>query len=111
MTAGFLNLYKPTGWTSHDCVAKIRRLLNLKKVGHGGTLDPAAAGVLPVALGRATRLLQFLPTDKAYRAVIRFGLTTTTDDLEGEVLSTQSAAALTASQAIAALSQFIGTLE
>ena len=111
VTAGFLNLYKPTGWTSHDCVAKIRRLLNLKKVGHGGTLDPAAAGVLPVALGRATRLLQFLPTDKAYRAVIRFGLTTTTDDLEGEVLSTQSAAALTASQAIAALPQFIGTLE
>jgi tRNA pseudouridine55 synthase len=109
--AGFLNLYKPTGWTSHDCVAKIRRLLSLKKVGHGGTLDPAAAGVLPVALGRATRLLQYLPSDKAYRAVIRFGLTTATDDLEGEVLGFQAVPELQKAQAIAPLSRFIGTIE
>jgi tRNA pseudouridine55 synthase len=109
--AGFLNLYKPTGWTSHDCVAKLRRLLQLKKVGHGGTLDPAATGVLPVALGRATRLLQFLPSDKAYRAVIRFGVTTSTDDLEGEVLSSQAVPELTHAAAIAALDAFIGTIE
>ncbi|MDB9525933.1 tRNA pseudouridine(55) synthase TruB [Oscillatoria sp. CS-180] len=109
--AGFLNLHKPIGWTSHDCVAKIRRLLTLKKVGHGGTLDPAACGVLPIALGRATRLLQFLPDDKAYRAVIRFGLTTATDDLEGEVLTSQPALDLAEARAIAALSTFIGTLE
>jgi tRNA pseudouridine55 synthase len=109
--AGFLNLYKPTGWTTHNCVAKVRRLFHLKKVGHGGTLDPEASGVLPLALGRATRLLQFLPQDKAYRAVIRFGLTTTTDDLAGDVLTTQPAAGLTEAQAIAYLPNFIGTLE
>jgi tRNA pseudouridine55 synthase len=111
VTSGFLNLYKPIGWTSHDCVAKVRRLFALKKVGHGGTLDPAASGVLPIALGRATRLLHYLPSDKAYRAVIRFGLTTTTDDLEGEVLHSQSASHLTEAVASAALPKFIGTLE
>ena len=111
MISGFLNLYKPTGWTSHDCIAKLRRWLNQKKVGHGGTLDPAAAGVLPVAFGRATRLLQYLPSDKAYRAVVRFGITTTTDDLAGEVLTQQSAAHLTEAATIAALPAFIGTLE
>ena len=111
MLAGFLNLYKPLNWTSHDCVAKVRRLLQQKKVGHGGTLDPAASGVLPMALGRATRLLQFLPSDKAYRAVIRFGLSTTTDDLEGEVLQAGGAAALAASEAIARLDAFVGKIE
>lgn len=85
---GFLNLNKPLGWTSHDCVAKVRRLLQQKRVGHGGTLDPAASGVLPIALGKATRLLAFLPTGKAYRATILLGLSTTTDDLEGEILGT-----------------------
>lgn len=109
--SGFLNLAKPPGWTSHDCVAKVRRLLNQKKVGHGGTLDPAARGVLPIALGRATRLLQFLPEDKAYRAVIRFGLTTSTDDLEGDVLTSQSAEGLTKAEAIAPLPQFIGRID
>lgn len=111
MIAGFLNLYKPTGLTSHDCVAKIRRLLQQKKVGHGGTLDPLASGVLPIALGRATRLLQFLPQDKAYRAVIRFGVTTTTDDLEGEVTYSGDASSLTEEIAIAAIKHFIGTIE
>ncbi len=109
--SGFLNLYKPAGWTSHDCIAKLRHLLHLKKVGHGGTLDPAAAGVLPIALGRATRLLQFLPSDKAYRAVVRFGITTITDDLEGEVLERCPADHLTESAAIAALPAFVGTLQ
>jgi tRNA pseudouridine55 synthase len=109
--AGFINLYKPVGWTSHDCVAKLRRLLQIKKVGHGGTLDPAAAGVLPVAVGRATRLLQYLPNDKAYRAVVRFGLITSTDDLEGEILQSQPCPELTEAAAIAALPHFIGTIE
>ena len=72
---GFINLKKLPDWTSHDCVAKIRRILQTKKVGHGGTLDPAAVGVLPIAIGKATRLLQYLPEGKAYRAVIRFGVT------------------------------------
>ena len=110
MDSGFLNLHKPLDWTSHDCVAKVRRLLHTKKVGHGGTLDPAASGVLPIALGRATRLLNFLPEAKAYRAVIRFGVTTATDDLEGAVLSSQPVPALTAAEAIAPLPNFLGTL-
>ena len=84
---GFINLHKPVGFTSHDCIAKLRKLLNTRKIGHGGTLDPAATGVLPVAVGKATRLLQFLPEPKAYRARIRLGVVTTTDDLEGEVVS------------------------
>lgn len=57
---GFINLNKSAGFTSHDCVARVRRILRLKRVGHAGTLDPAATGVLPMALGKATRLLQFL---------------------------------------------------
>jgi tRNA pseudouridine55 synthase len=87
---GFLNLNKPFGFTSHDCVAKVRRIYQLKKVGHAGTLDPAATGVLPIAIGRATRLLQYLRHEKAYQATIRFGVTTATDDLEGEVLTQQA---------------------
>ncbi|MGD1908406.1 MAG: tRNA pseudouridine(55) synthase TruB [Leptolyngbyaceae cyanobacterium] len=110
MTSGFINLHKPLGWTSHDCVAKIRGVLKLKKVGHGGTLDPLASGVLPVALGRATRLLPFLPEDKTYRAVIRFGLTTTSDDLEGDVVTRQPVPHLQEAEAIAPLSQFLGTI-
>jgi tRNA pseudouridine55 synthase len=108
---GFINLHKPTGWTSHDCVARVRRLLKTKRVGHGGTLDPLATGVLPIAIGPATRLLQFLPTAKAYRATIRFGITTTTDDLEGEVLQVHSAAQVTQVQVMGALSAFQGTLQ
>ena len=80
-------------------------------MGHGGTLDPAATGVLPVALGRATRLLQYLPKDKAYRAVIRFGVTTSTDDLDGETLHSRAVPGLEVAAAIAPLCHFIGTIE
>lgn len=107
---GLINLNKPAGFTSHDCVAKLRRLLNIKKIGHGGTLDPAATGVLPIAVGKATRLLQFLPKPKAYRAGIRLGLTTTTDDLEGEILTTSPTADLTKAQVVAGLKQFVGAI-
>jgi tRNA pseudouridine55 synthase len=96
--------------TSHDCVGALRRLLGLKKVGHGGTLDPAASGVLPIAVGRATRLLPYLVPDKAYEAVIRFGLTTTTDDLEGEILTQSGAKGLTLATLEAALPQFLGAI-
>ncbi len=109
MTSGFINLNKPLSWTSHDCVARLRGLLNTRKVGHGGTLDPLATGVLPVAVGKATRLLQYLPTGKTYQAVIRFGVTTTTDDLEGDVLTQQPAAHLQLSAVAAVLPQFVGT--
>jgi len=108
---GFLNLNKPDGFTSHDCVAKLRRLLNTKKVGHGGTLDPAATGVLPIAVGKATRLLQFLPEPKAYRACIRLGVVTTTDDLEGEIIKITDPANIEPSEIIDALNNFVGTIE
>ena len=78
---------KPAGLTSHACVARIRRVLGTRRVGHGGTLDPAVTGVLPIAVGQATRLLPYLPGDKTYRGVIQLGVTTGTDDLQGTVLS------------------------
>lgn len=108
---GFLNLYKAAGFTSHDCVAKVRRSLKMKRIGHAGTLDPAATGVLPIAVGRATRLLQFLPGEKAYRAVMRLGITTTTDDLEGERLSQIPAPHLELAAVEAALPQFQGQIQ
>jgi tRNA pseudouridine55 synthase len=108
---GFINLHKPEGWTSHDCVARVRRLLQTKRVGHGGTLDPLATGVLPIAVGQATRLLQFLPTAKTYRATIRLGVTTATDDLTGEILQTQSAEIITQEQVIQALDSFQGIIQ
>ena len=108
---GFLNLYKPAGFTSHDCVAKVRRILRMKRVGHGGTLDPAATGVLPIALGRATRLLQYLPSGKAYRGTVRLGVQTTTDDLEGEVIQSTPAAHLTLEQVRSHLPAFIGQIQ
>lgn len=108
---GFLNLNKPFGFTSHDCVAKTRRLLKLKRIGHAGTLDPAATGVLPIAVGKATRLLQFLRQDKAYRATMRLGVSTTTDDMEGEVLLSQPLPDLTLDEVKSALQLFEGKIQ
>ncbi len=108
---GFLNLNKPFDWTSHDCVARVRKLLRLKRVGHAGTLDPAAIGVLPIALGKATRLLQYLPGNKAYKATIRLGVQTTTDDLQGEVITSRPCAELSLAVVKTALSQFEGKIE
>jgi tRNA pseudouridine55 synthase len=108
---GFLNLNKPFGFTSHDCIAVTRRLLKLKRVGHAGTLDPAATGVLPIALGKATRLLQYLQPDKAYHATIRLGQCTTTDDLQGEVVAEQPAPDLARVTVEAALAAFRGPIE
>ena len=108
---GFLNLDKPFDWTSHDCVAKTRRILQIKKVGHAGTLDPAATGVLPIAIGKATRLLQYLPTDKAYKATIRLGVQTTTDDLQGEIISQQPVTELSLETVKTVLQQFQGKIE
>jgi tRNA pseudouridine55 synthase len=82
---GVVVIDKPAGWTSHDVVAKIRNITKIKKVGHTGTLDPFATGVLPLTLGRATRLTSyFLASDKVYRGIIRFGFATDTFDLDGE---------------------------
>lgn len=81
---GFLNVYKPVGMTSHDVVAVLRRVTKIKQIGHTGTLDPFAEGVLPVCIGRATRLIEFLADDKEYLATVQFGAQTTTYDIEGE---------------------------
>lgn len=88
---GFLNINKPAGMTSHDVVMRVRRLLKIKQVGHAGTLDPMATGVLPLAVGKACRLLRFLPTGKVYVAEVLLGTKTTTDDLEGEVIAARAA--------------------
>jgi tRNA pseudouridine55 synthase len=84
---GVVIIDKPSGWTSHDVVAKIRNLTRVKKVGHTGTLDPFATGVLPLTLGKATRLTSyFLASDKVYHGVMRFGFATTTYDIDGDPL-------------------------
>ncbi len=87
---GFLVIDKPTGLTSHDCVNRLRKLYKIKKIGHGGTLDPSVTGVLPIAIGKATKLLSFLPTSKKYEGTIQLGIITNTDDLEGEIINKQS---------------------
>ncbi|MBQ9365652.1 MAG: tRNA pseudouridine(55) synthase TruB [Schwartzia sp.] len=88
MKDGFINVLKPAGMTSHDVVSFIRKTFNTKKVGHLGTLDPAASGVLPIAVGRATRLVQYFDSvDKSYRAWLRFGEETDTGDDLGKVIS------------------------
>ena len=81
---GFLNVYKPVGMTSHDVVAVLRRVTKIKQIGHTGTLDPFAEGVLPVCIGKATRLIEYLQDDKEYLATIQFGASTNTFDLDGE---------------------------
>ncbi len=84
---GFLNVYKPQGLTSFDVVARVRKIFNIRQVGHTGTLDPFATGVLPICLGKATKLIEYLPDDKEYVATVQFGANTDTYDLEGEVIA------------------------
>ena len=85
---GFLNVNKPKGMTSHDVVAKIRRVTKIKQVGHTGTLDPFAEGVLPICIGKSTRLIEYLNDDKEYLATVRFGKNTDSYDLDGEITQT-----------------------
>ena len=107
---GFLVIDKPAGPTSHGCVAAVRRAYGLKRVGHGGTLDPAVTGVLPIAVGPATRLLPYLQGEKVYRAVVQLGVSTSSDDLEGEVLERRSAPALDLAALEEALAPFRGEI-
>lgn len=87
---GVLNILKPPKMTSHDVVSAVRRALDTKKVGHTGTLDPMAAGVLPICVGRSTKIVEFLQNDtKKYRAELKLGVTTDTEDSFGEILSTK----------------------
>lgn len=108
---GILNIDKPAGWTSHDVVAWVRRVLRIKRVGHAGTLDPMATGVLLVCLGQATRVVEYLmASTKTYRAEIRLGLTTDTYDIEGELLRTAEPPALSEDDLRAALQPLTGEI-
>ena len=106
---GVLNVSKPAGWTSHDVVARVRGLLRAGKVGHAGTLDPEATGVLPILLGKGTRLSEFLlHWDKEYEAVLRLGQETTTQDATGAVVRESSVRELRAESVHAAVARFQG---
>ena len=109
---GFINVLKPTGMSSHDVVDVVRRIFHQKRVGHAGTLDPAAAGILPVALGRAARLVEYLEgADKSYRAEIAFGYATDTGDVYGEVTACAEHPVLPSAEAIeAVLAHFRGCI-
>lgn len=108
---GFINILKPPAMSSHDVVNAVRRLLQTKKVGHAGTLDPAAAGVLPVAVGKAARLLEYLAlSDKSYRAEILLGKSTVSGDLLGEVVEESEIEFPSEEKILAALSKFKGKI-
>ncbi len=108
LTDGIINVYKEKGYTSHDVVAKMRGILKMKKIGHTGTLDPDAEGVLPVCIGRGTKLVDLITDkDKTYKAVCRLGITTDTQDISGKVLQT-SEANVTDKQLKEAVKSYIG---
>ncbi|HEU4754932.1 MAG TPA: tRNA pseudouridine(55) synthase TruB [Armatimonadota bacterium] len=108
---GILNLYKPVGPTSHDCVARARRILGTRRVGHAGTLDPMASGVLVMGIGSGTRILEYLQGfPKTYRARMRLGITTDTQDTTGQVLTETDAAAVTEPQVREVLARFSGPI-
>lgn len=109
MLHGILNVYKEKGYTSHDVVAKLRGIVGQKKIGHTGTLDPDAEGVLPVCLGKATKVCDLLTDkDKTYRAVLLLGKTTDTQDLTGEVLNESDTSFLNEKEVETAIQGFVG---
>ena len=110
---GFINVLKPTGLSSHDVVDIVRRIFKQKRVGHAGTLDPAAAGILPVALGRAARLVEYMEgADKSYRAEIAFGYATDTGDVYGEVIESVENPVLPSEEELrSVLLRFVGEIE
>ena len=110
---GFINVLKPTGLSSHDVIDIVRRIFKQKRVGHAGTLDPAAAGILPVALGRAARLVEYMEgADKSYRAEIAFGYATDTGDVYGEVVESVPHPVLPSEEELRrVLGQFVGEIE
>ncbi|MDQ0374339.1 tRNA pseudouridine(55) synthase TruB [Cellulomonas humilata] len=109
---GVVVVDKPAGWTSHDVVARMRRLASTRKVGHAGTLDPMATGVLVVGIGRATRLLTYIVgADKEYTATVRLGVATTTDDAEGEALAVVDASGVTRADVVAGAAVLTGAIQ
>jgi tRNA pseudouridine55 synthase len=112
VTDGFVVVDKPVGWTSHDVVARCRKIFGQKRVGHAGTLDPDATGVLLVGLGRATRLLKFVgDLEKAYRGEVVLGATTSSLDASGDVTATFDMASLTLDDVRVAATKFVGDIE
>ena len=105
-----MSVYKPVGKTSHDVVAYFRKLLRIKKIGHTGTLDPFAEGVLPICIGNSTRLIEYLPDDKAYLAFVQFGKATDSYDIEGNVIF-QSDKKVAKEDVEQALKKFEGDIE
>ena len=108
---GFLILNKSKNCTSHDCVKRIKRIFNIKKVGHTGTLDPQVTGVLPLALGSATRFIQYLPQEKSYIGIIQLGIKTTTDDIHGEIMKQKDVPKLTFDDLDDSLNSFRGIIQ
>ena len=109
---GFLNIHKPAGMTSHDVVGKLRRGLRIKKVGHAGTLDPMATGVLVICLGRATRLSEYvMASTKQYQAQVTLGAVTDTYDAEGEILQSADCSHITVDDVTALLPEFTGDID
>lgn len=106
----FLNVYKPKGITSFDVIYKLRRHLGIKKIGHSGTLDPLADGVMQVAVGRATRLLEYLGSDKRYVAKIKFGYSSSTGDMEGEITKANTPE-FTKDELLSQINDFTGEIE
>ena len=107
---GIVIIDKPSGWTSQDVVARLRRVFGTRRIGHGGTLDPMATGVLPVFVDRATRGVEFFEhAEKTYEAVLRLGITTDTEDISGTVL-TQSPVSVTQEEFLAVLERFRGEI-
>ncbi len=110
--SGILVVDKPAGWTSHDVVGRVRRLAGTRKVGHAGTLDPMATGVLVLGLGPGTRLLTYLVgADKTYEATIRLGVSTVTDDAEGDLLASADASRVPPDRLAAAVAALTGPIE
>lgn len=109
---GIINVYKEAGFTSHDVVAKLRGILKQKKIGHTGTLDPAATGVLPVCCGKATKVCELLTDkDKSYRAVCRLGVETDTQDMTGTVLKEYDTAGIDEHRIRECISKFVGEIQ
>ncbi|MBO6271386.1 tRNA pseudouridine(55) synthase TruB [bacterium] len=107
---GFINVYKPVGMTSHDVVGFLRRITKIRQIGHTGTLDPFAEGVLPIAIGKATRLIEYLNDDKAYIGRFCFGKSTDTYDIEGNEVNIFEEK-ISKPEIISILSQFCGNIE
>lgn len=111
MINGFINVLKPPGMSSHDVVSFIRRTYKIKKVGHAGTLDPSAAGVLPIALGKATRLIEYMDADKSYRAELTLGYSTDSGDTTGTIVESRDFITPKSNDITSVLGSFIGEIQ